>query len=491
MRLYFLAAALLPVACASNEYVCPKPIGRIIRDDCEVYRTRFEALKAELSANVGPLGTALKLGKEKLRDPSQLTQILSHRTYALCRDFNACRVSPQEYRQRREQADRIFTAVGAINAQLKQDLPATEKATLVAKLVALLSEDRATPAPTAHTTPSRSTAKARPSGAYYHSWLPWYGTKRLPPQPNALSETQLSHASFSLQHVFRSNRGAVGFSIRGRFLLRGALAADDLLTMHYGSKQADCRIARGSRGTNGMVSVSCSSAREEALSAPVLAITLERQPGGEGKAQPVGRTTLRTLSRVQNPRNGSRTFAEDHDPLARHLRLIFRPAERSLPPRFERPSLLAVLKLRDYRRKAITARCWVDGKTAGPAIPAYGRNSGSVGQFQDQDRYRQISPGHSVAVPHPFVSWRRYDFPLPFYLPHLGGDSPPEGCAPWPQAGRWRCVVAIEGDPVREARFVVRGDGTLEPIPLQKKRPSAEWLLDTRVVPSKYEEPLR
>ena len=37
---------LLLAAC-SNEYVCPDPIGRIIRDDCEVYKTKYESLKVE------------------------------------------------------------------------------------------------------------------------------------------------------------------------------------------------------------------------------------------------------------------------------------------------------------------------------------------------------------------------------------------------------------------------------------------------------------
>jgi hypothetical protein len=197
------------------------------------------------------------------------------------------------------------------------------------------------------------------------------------------------------------------------------------------------------------------------------------------------------LSRVTNPQNGSRSFAESHDELAKVVRLRFRPAERLLPPAYERPSLLAILKLRDWKHKTVTARCWVDEKPLGGAIAAYGRHSGQVGRFQDRDRYQRTGPGSSVAVTNHSVVWRRYDFPLPFFVPHTGDGSPPEGTKAWPRAGNWRCVISFEGDPVREARFVVRGDGSLEPSAMQRRRSLADWWLETKVVDSKHEEDLR
>ncbi len=478
-------------ACATNEYVCPKPIGKIIRDDCEVYRTRFETLKAELSASVGPVSASVKLGKEKLRDPSQLIQVLAHRTYALCRDFNACRVGPQDYRERRERTERIFTAVGAISAQLKHELPDGEKAKLVAKLASLLEEDRS---PRARRLRGRAGAvrSARPRWAFYRSWLPWFNTKMLPPQPPALlaKGPTVAHVTYSIGHVFRSRRGVVGYSLRARFLLRGKLAPDDLLTMGYGGKSVDCKLSRSRYGVNGMVSVSCPTDRNDPITAAVLPVTLNYAPEGEGKPQPIGRHVLKVLSRVSNPKNGSRIFAEDHDDKARRVKLVFRPAGNRLPPAYEQPSLYAVLKMRDTRRKTLTARCWVNGKLATSAIRAYGRRSGHVGQFQDRQRYRQVSPGRSVRVRRPFVMWRRYDFPLPFHLAHEGRGTPPANTKPWPKPGSWRCVISLDGEPVREARFVVKDSGRLEPSALQTQHPEAGWLLDTKVIPSKKEEPL-
>ncbi|MBW2735138.1 MAG: hypothetical protein JRH20_22375 [Deltaproteobacteria bacterium] len=483
-------SALLLVGCASNEYLCPKPIGKIIRDDCEVYRTRFDTLKAELSASLGPVSSSVKLGKESLRDPSQLMQILAHRTHALCRDFNACRVSPLQYRERRERTDHIFTAVGALSAQLKTDLPKEEKAKLVAKLLSLLT------APAPSTTGTRPPAQAqsvkRRSGSPYMSWLPWYGTKRLPPQPKARGKgPQVAHAKFSVRHVFRSGQGVVGYGVGVTFLVRGRLASDDQLTMDYGAKRVDCRLSRSSRGVNGLVSVRCKTPKKEALTTPTLRVTLLHATEDDDKAKPIGTRVFRALSRISNPRNGSRTFAEDHDPAAHQLRLRFRPLARLLPPDFERPSLLAVLKMRDYRRKSITARCWVDGKPATGAIATYGRHTGQVGQYQDKDRYRSMGPGRSVAVKHPFITWRRYDFPLPFYVRHQGEGSAPKGTKEWPKAGKWRCVVSIEGEPVREARFVVKANGLLKPHARQGRQPSADWWLETKVMRSKLEEPLR
>jgi hypothetical protein len=474
-------------ACASAEYVCPKPIGKIIRDDCEVYRTRFETLKAELSASIGPVGAAIKVGKESLRDPSQLIQVLSHRTYALCRDFNACRVSPKEYRERRERADRIFTAVGAISSQLKAGLQAPQKAKLVAKLIHLLGEDRSPRH--AGRVQGRPDVRRRapPSGIRYSSWLPWYGTKRLPPQPAAKGPV-MGHAKFSLGHVFRSGQGAVGYSLSGRFLVRGKLSADDLLTMSYGGKSVDCKIYPGSRSGNGMAAVSCRTPRKEPITAMSLAVTLRYAARGEGKPKPIGRATVRVMSRVSNPKNGSRNFGINHDERARNVQLIFRPVGGYLPPSYEQPSLLAVLKVRQFRRRrTYTARCWVDGKLATSAIAAYGRHSGHVGQFQDRDRYRRVAPGRSVSVKHPFVYWRRYDFPLPFYVEHKGGGSPPKDAKPWPRAGKWRCVISLDGDAVREVRFTVKSNGRLEPAPKHKQRPAAGWFLNTKVIATKHE----
>jgi hypothetical protein len=126
----------------SAEYQCPEPIGRIIRDDCEVYRIKYETLQVELEASLGSFAAKTIMGQQSLRDPSELLQVLAHRTNALCRDFNACRVSPLEYRQQRESMDRTFTAIAAIQGQLKGHLDAASREGLLRELVHILSEDR-------------------------------------------------------------------------------------------------------------------------------------------------------------------------------------------------------------------------------------------------------------------------------------------------------------------------------------------------------------
>ena len=184
MRGATVGLLLAPLACASStEYTCPDPVGQIIRDDCEAYKTKYETLKVELGASLGPLGATIAAGEQSLRDPSELLQVLALRTFTLCRDFNACRVMPLEYRQRREQTDCIFTAVTAIQSQLKESLDAASKARLVKELTRVLAGETCG-GPTA---PKSSGAPARPKPRrrvrVYSPSTPWFGARLLPPQP--------------------------------------------------------------------------------------------------------------------------------------------------------------------------------------------------------------------------------------------------------------------------------------------------------------------
>ncbi len=143
MRWLALLCALASSTCAGTygEYVCPAPVGAIVRDDCDVYRTRYESLKVDLGFSLGGVGVSVKAGQESLRDPSETLQLLAHQSLQLCRDFNACRVAPGEYREKRERADVRFTALTAIAEQLKS--PATDAATrarLLEELIAVITD---------------------------------------------------------------------------------------------------------------------------------------------------------------------------------------------------------------------------------------------------------------------------------------------------------------------------------------------------------------
>jgi len=485
---------LLAGCAGSSEYVCPDPVGKIIKDDCEVYRTRYEALKVELGASFAGLAEVkTSLTKTSLRDPSELIQVLAHRTHALCKDFNACRVPPLEYRQRREQTDRVFTAVSTIQEQLKVQLDVESKAKLVRELVRVLGEDTGTSvsaSPGAAVGPRGATPRAgsprRPG--LYRSWVPWYGTSLLPPQPpGPKGFPVLAGVHFDLEHVFHrdGNRGVSGFRPQATLFLLGAVEADDVVTVDWGGRSSDCPIGHGEE--NGLARVRCAPPKAFSLTGSSFTIKATYRRGGDGKAALIGQRTVPVLSRhPEDTVPGNLTYAIDRDPLVGEGRLVFRPHD-GLPAELERPSLLVVLKIRKHMDA--TARCWVDGKVATSGLKT-GRGGGQVGWFQDRPRYRSVRPGVSEAVKDPNLEWWRYDFPLPFVVKR-GGTPVPEGMKLWPLAGTWRCVVSVEGEPVRELGFRVGRDGRLAAHPRQREQPEAAWLLETKVLPNPFEDPVR
>ena len=131
----------------SDRYTCPDPIGPIIRDECAVYANQYESLAVSLRASVGPMGVGVSAGKQSLRDPSELIQLLKQQTLALCKDFNTCRVPPLQYRNRREESDRKYTAILAIQQQLEHESEAENKRRLVTALINVLSAGLEQPRP--------------------------------------------------------------------------------------------------------------------------------------------------------------------------------------------------------------------------------------------------------------------------------------------------------------------------------------------------------
>ena len=466
----------------SSEYACPDPIGKIIRDDCEVYRVKYESLKVELGANLGPLEAKAALGQKSLRDPSELLQLMAHRTLSLCKDFNACRVLPLEYRQRREETDRIFTSVSTIQGQLKGDLDAESKAKLAHELVRILSEDRGSARTKEGSSVAARSLAPRTKRRSFSSWIPWFDTRILPPQPGALTGfPQVGAYDFHLEHVFRqqSPYGIIGYRPILGLYLRGKVESDDVVTVDWGGQASDCPVGQGE--SNGLVSVHC-KAPEKVLLTGNTSVKIMFRRGLDGKSALIDQHIFSVVSReVDDTKNGSRHYAENHDPLLKQGRLVFQPYPDWLPAEFEQPALEVVLKMRKYR--PATARCWVNGQAATPGIASAG---GEVGSFQDRPRYEETGPGSSRAVAEPFVYWHRKVFPLPFLVQRERNVLPVKFKA-WPLAGSWRCVISVEGEPVRELSFNVNGDGRLRPHPKQTERPSAAWLVETKLLQNPFE----
>jgi len=317
---------------------------------------------------------------------------------------------------------------------------------------------------------------------YYVSSSPWYGTRLLPPQPGG-SGPALAAADYSLRHVFRhkSPYGTIGYRPTARLALRGTFSSDDMITVDWGGETSDCTIGRG---RNNLAAATCKAPETLTLTGASFTIKVSLRRGADGRTVPLGTRRVPVLARrVEDTKNDSHRYGINHDPEADRGLLVFRPVGRSLPPDAERPHLHVVLRARGSISNE-TARCWVDGK---PVTRAVEGRQGHVGQFQDRPRRRRVKPGHSVGVKDPFIHWRNVDFALPFVVKRDGAPRLEKGEKLWPLPGRWRCVVTVDGEPVRELRFTVRSDGRLEPHPRQTERPRAAWLLQTRVLKNPVE----
>jgi len=475
---------------STRQYRCPDPIGVIVRDDCEVYRTRYEATRVDLAAGVSKFKVEGSISQQALRDPSQLIQVMSARMVALCHDFNACRITPQQYSQRRAEIDKTMTAIAAISEQLQQPgLKPAERRRLLDRLMQLLS----VPAPA--TPPNRQPSAAAPPPRKRRRYLsrsqPWLGSRFLPPLPpvaEGFPRLLPQWSARSLGHVWvprspdKPAFKKIGGWILGKCVtLAGRLEADDRLEIRFADgRRLGCPVGRNHEEGG---RVCCRPPKEFHLNGSHLEAEYFYRRAATGQTARLGKIERRVVENVEH------SYCLDHDSEVSEGWLHFQPEPPELPADYERPYLRVTLRLRRYR--PATVRCFADGQAVTGAIRA-GRGSGQTGTCQDLPRYYKTDEHTSVARSHPFVRWQHYEFALPFLAPAGKGAPLPKGFTTWPpRAGQWRCLVKVEATPVRELRFQVKADGKLQPVPGQRGRPgdlnSPWWRVDTRILPNDVE----
>ena len=429
MRAARLALLLCGVlAGCGNEYVCPDPVGRIVRDDCDDYKTRYESLKVQLGFSIGKLGVSFAAGKEKLRDPSELLQMLMQQTMTLCKDFNTCRVPMADYQRRREDADRKFTAITAISQQLKGDLDPESKRKLVAKLIDVLTSVPATVAGSASRS-GRLSLIDRPRfspGFFRDATSIWFGSRFQPPLPSLPPGVPVV-----AQWEVTNARGIGPVSSYVHLTLWGKTEVDDRIYIAL----TDPVLLASAKVTpmRGRPEARVSFHFEKTWLRGRGNMTLWYRPGATGTKHELGTASLdvRTLL-------GRGYLAYMPDPVRRD------------PIEYERPFLVFYTRVDDKTR--VTMRCEQNGKPE-PAILM----------------------GHSRHSPYEAGHIRRHHIELPVRIPLKGGTERgqwrrtvpgevlPQDRFPSEAAGLWTCRVSLNGRVARRLELRLRPDGSVVP----------------------------
>lgn len=144
-----VAFALLGSACSSTpppssqyeEYQCPVPIGRIVREDCSKVETRYDGMR-----NSGPAASGGGPQAQAMAEANSLLSVLEEQRVSLCNDFNTCKMTVEQYRSEKQRVESSFTAVVALRGSVDKLDPAAV-AGLMDQLRAIRSGKPAPPPP--------------------------------------------------------------------------------------------------------------------------------------------------------------------------------------------------------------------------------------------------------------------------------------------------------------------------------------------------------
>ncbi len=405
----WLLLALLFTGC-SDRYTCPDPIGPIVRDDCDVYQTRYEALKVELGVTFAGVGIGLDVGDDAIRDPSELLQVLKLQTMALCRDYNACRLDPRAYRARREAMDARYAAIVAVSEQLRAADDRATRRQLVSALVEILRA----PIDVQGDAPNPTGKRSSPFRQVTSMWI---GGAHQPPMPAELPEATPALAWWQPIAV----RGAARTGSTRIFLrFRGPVAADDFAyAILPDGTEARCPVRPdGPRAHDVERAVQGRATCDFEIEAPPEAgrLTVDYRPGLTGERHRLGSVPLDRRARLAE------------------AWLAYLPSPiREEPIDHERPWL--VVHLAEKRDGHVTMRCAHEGQPVGGPV-------------------RARADSRRVAGLH------RFHLPLPISLPRGNGVVElPGDLNPTQAAGRWSCRISALGAPVRTVEFTLTEGG--------------------------------
>jgi hypothetical protein len=135
-----------------QEYTCPDPIGKIVREDCSRIALSYEGDNVEGSVGVGSIGASGSYKREAIREADQLVQVLKEQRVGLCNDFNTCKLTVAEYGAQKRGLDDTYVGLLAIRDRLK-DVDAEGAVKLLSQVRAM---SRGVQGEAAATTPATS-----------------------------------------------------------------------------------------------------------------------------------------------------------------------------------------------------------------------------------------------------------------------------------------------------------------------------------------------
>lgn len=121
-----LAATILTSACGGGtpaptsallvESFCKQTGEHIMREDCSPNTLLYDGVRVSGQLSVGPVGAQGEYHQQVLRQTDTVIAVLKDQRAGLCNDFNHCRMTTAEYRQKRNRIDTAFTAIAAITS---------------------------------------------------------------------------------------------------------------------------------------------------------------------------------------------------------------------------------------------------------------------------------------------------------------------------------------------------------------------------------------
>src|SRR5262245_4227592 len=119
-----------------QEYTCPDPIGKIVREDCSRIALAYDGDNVQGSVGVANMGASGSYKREAIRQADQLVQVLKEQRVGLCNDFNTCKLTVAEYGVQKRGLDDSYVGLLAIRDRLK-DVDADGAVKLLAQVRAM------------------------------------------------------------------------------------------------------------------------------------------------------------------------------------------------------------------------------------------------------------------------------------------------------------------------------------------------------------------